>query len=78
MSPEKAEAIVGPILEGRAKAGKPADLADFDLAPYVRVSMGDDLATCRDALRPGLALYIGGMGARSANFYNDLAQAPRL
>ena len=74
MSPEKAEAIVGPTQEGRARAGKSPDLADFDNAPYVRVSMGDDLARCRDALRPGLALYIGGMGARSANFYNDLVR----
>jgi len=74
MSPEKAAAIVDPIVEGRARAGKSRDLADFDNAPYVRVSMGADVATCRDALRPGLALYIGGMGARSANFYNDLAR----
>jgi F420-dependent oxidoreductase-like protein len=74
MSPEKAEAVIGPVLEGRAKAGRSADLADFDNAPYVRVSMGEDLAKCRDALRPGLALYIGGMGARSRNFYNDLAK----
>jgi len=74
MSPEKPEAVIGPVLEGRAKAGKSADLADFDNAPYVRVSMGDDLAKCRDALRPGLAFYIGGMGARSANFYNDLTK----
>src|SRR6202047_4177616 len=74
MSPERAEAVVGPTLEGRAKSGRSADLADFDNAPYVRVSMGEDLAKCRDALRPGLALYIGGMGARSRNFYNDLAK----
>jgi F420-dependent oxidoreductase-like protein len=74
MSPEKAEAIIAPTLEGRAKSGKSADLAAFDNAPYIRVSMGDDLAKCRDALRPGLALYIGGMGARTANFYNDLAR----
>jgi F420-dependent oxidoreductase-like protein len=74
MSPEKAEAVVRPIQEGRAKTGKSADLADFDNAPYVRVSMGDDLAKCRDALRPGLAFYIGGMGAREANFYNDLTK----
>ena len=74
MSPERAEAIIGPTLEGRTKAARSADLADFDNAPYVRVSMGDDLAACRDALRPGLALYIGGMGARSRNFYNDLAK----
>src|SRR5439155_4720876 len=66
-------------LEGRARAnqkgaGRSSDLADFDNAPYVRVSMGDDLAKCRDALRPGLAFYIGGMGARTANFYNDLTK----
>jgi F420-dependent oxidoreductase-like protein len=74
MSPEKAAAIVDPIVEGRMRAGKSRDLADFDNAPYVRVGMGPDVAKCRDALRPGFALYIGGMGARSANFYNDLAR----
>jgi F420-dependent oxidoreductase-like protein len=74
MSPEKADAIVGPIREGRKRAGKSPDLADFDNAPYVRVAMGEDVAKCRDALRPGLAFYIGGMGAREANFYNDLTK----
>jgi hypothetical protein len=38
----------------KADGGK--TLADFDLAPYVRVSIGADLAACRDALRPQLAL----------------------
>ena len=74
MSPEKPEAIVGPVREGIAKAGDGKTLADFDLAPYVRVAIGDDLAACRDQIRPNLALYIGGMGARSKNFYNDLAK----
>jgi F420-dependent oxidoreductase-like protein len=74
MSPERPEAIVGPVREGIAKAGEGKTLADFDLAPYVRVSMGEDLAACRDAIRPQLALYIGGMGARSKNFYNDLTR----
>jgi F420-dependent oxidoreductase-like protein len=74
MSPEKANVIVRPILEGRAKAGKSQTLVDFDLAPYVRVAVGDDVAACRDKLRPQLALYIGGMGARGRNFYNDLAK----
>jgi F420-dependent oxidoreductase-like protein len=74
MSPEKAEAVIGPTLEGRVKAGKPRDLADFDNAPFIRVAIGDDIAKCRDRIRPNLALYIGGMGARSANFYNDLAK----
>src|SRR5262249_4527382 len=45
-----------------------------NIAPYVRIVMGDDLAACRDAIRPQLALYIGGMGARSKNYYNDLTK----
>src|SRR5207244_404023 len=74
MSPEKPETITAPVLEGMARAGAGRTLADFDLAPYVRVNMGDDLAACRDAVRPQLALYIGGMGARSRNYYNDLTK----
>jgi F420-dependent oxidoreductase-like protein len=70
-SPEQADHVVQPILDGRAKAGKSRDLSGFDLAPYVKISMGSDLAACRDALRPNLALYIGGMGARNRNFYNS-------
>jgi len=73
MSPEKTDLIVGPVLEGMAQAGRSATLAAFDIAPYVRVSMGDDLQACRDALRPELALYIGGMGARGRNFYKACA-----
>ena len=74
MSPEQAAAITAPILDGMAKAGHGKTLADFDLAPYIRVKIGDDIAACRDAIRPNLALYIGGMGARSKNYYNDLAK----
>jgi F420-dependent oxidoreductase-like protein len=74
MSPEKAEAITAPVLEGIAKAANGKTLADFDIVPYVRVATGDDLTVCRDKIRPQLALYIGGMGARSKNYYNDLAK----
>jgi F420-dependent oxidoreductase-like protein len=74
MSPEKADQIVAPVREGFAKSATGKTLADFDIAPYVRVRMGNDLAACRDAIRPELALYIGGMGARSKNFYNDLTR----
>jgi F420-dependent oxidoreductase-like protein len=49
------------------------DLGAFDIAPTVAVALGDDVAACRDTMKPGLALYIGGMGARGRNFYNDLA-----
>jgi len=55
-----------------AKSGK--TLAQFDIAPYVRIRMGDDIEICRNAIRPQLALYIGGMGARNKNFYNDLVK----
>jgi F420-dependent oxidoreductase-like protein len=74
MSPEKPEAITAPVVQGIAKAGNGKSLADFDIVPYVRISLGDDLGACRDAIRPQLALYIGGMGARSKNYYNDAAK----
>ncbi|HJU17393.1 MAG TPA: LLM class F420-dependent oxidoreductase [Stellaceae bacterium] len=74
MSPEKAAAIVDPVREGIARATGGKSLAGFDILPYVRVAIGADVAACRDALRPGFALYIGGMGARTKNYYNDLAK----
>src|SRR5580658_5741851 len=72
-SPEQPQVVSAPILDGMEKAGRPATLADFDVAPYVRAKLGPDVAACRDAIRPELALYIGGMGARSKNYYNDVA-----
>jgi F420-dependent oxidoreductase-like protein len=49
------------------------DLERFDVAPSVTVVLGDDVDACRSMVKPALALYIGGMGARGRNFYNDLA-----
>ncbi len=71
MSPERTSLVVDPVLEGMAAAKGGKTLDKFDIAPFVRVSMGSDLQACRDALKPEAALYIGGMGARSKNFYND-------
>jgi len=45
----------------------------FDIMPMVSVVVGDDVAACRAAVKPRLALYVGGMGARGRNFYNDIA-----
>jgi len=59
------------LQEGADRAGKSLD--GFDIAPTVNVLVTDDLATGRDAMRPYLALYIGGMGSRRQNFYNRLA-----
>jgi F420-dependent oxidoreductase-like protein len=59
------------LQEGAERAGKTLD--GFDIAPTVNVLVTDDLASGRDAMRPYLALYIGGMGSRRQNFYNRLA-----
>jgi len=72
-SPCQPQVVSDPLLDGMKKAGRPVTLENFDVAPYVRAKMGPDLAACRDLIRPELALYIGGMGARSKNFYNDVA-----
>ncbi len=59
------------LQEGADRAGRSLD--GFDIAPTVNVLVTDDLASGRDAMRPYLALYIGGMGSRRQNFYNRLA-----
>ncbi|MEZ5851447.1 MAG: LLM class F420-dependent oxidoreductase [Hyphomicrobiaceae bacterium] len=74
MIPEKADVVTKPVLDGMEKGGRGTSLENFDITPFVRVSMGDDLEKCRDALRPEIALYVGGMGARAKNFYNDYAK----
>jgi len=56
---------------GRRSDGK--TLADFDIAPTVSVVIGNDVDECRMKVKPNLALYVGGMGARGKNFYNELA-----
>jgi F420-dependent oxidoreductase-like protein len=48
---------------------------DFDIAPAVPALVSDDLESARDAMRPYYALYVGGMGARGKNFYNDLVSS---
>ncbi|MBK8138891.1 MAG: LLM class F420-dependent oxidoreductase [Chloroflexi bacterium] len=60
------------IQEGFAAAGGKS-FDRFDIAPTVPVIISDDLEAARNALKPQLALYIGGMGAKGRNFYNDLA-----
>jgi len=58
---------------GFARAGGGKSLDRFDVAPTVTVIMGDDVDTLRGFAKPMVALYVGGMGARGKNFYNDLA-----
>lgn len=71
-SPEHVSEFRGHLEEGAARAGRTLD--GFDIAPTVNVFVTDDRAAARDAMRPYLALYVGGMGSRRANFYNSLVQ----
>lgn len=70
-APERADEIMAPIRAGREKAGK--SMAGFDVVPTVPVVIGDDVAACADQVRAYTALYVGGMGSREKNFYNQLA-----
>lgn len=73
-SPQKYDEIYKPHIEaGFAKADSGKSITDFDIAPTVSVVINDSLEICYNMLRPLLALYIGGMGAKGKNFYNDLA-----
>ena len=59
------------IEAGRAKVGK--TLAGFDVAASVPLVIGPDARVAADLVRPYAALYLGGMGSREVNFYNQLA-----
>jgi F420-dependent oxidoreductase-like protein len=73
-SPEHVAEFRPLLEEGFARAGGGKGFADFDIAPTVNVMVTDDVAAARDAMRPYLALYVGGMGSREKNFYNALVQ----
>jgi F420-dependent oxidoreductase-like protein len=64
--PERFDDAFGESLAG-ARPG-------FEIAATVSVLVGDDVEALRDALRPHLALYVGGMGAKGRNFYNALVR----
>ncbi len=72
-SPARMDLFRASLQEGFARAGGAKDPAQFDIAPTAIVELGDDLRACRDAVKPHLALYIGGMGARGRNFYFNQA-----
>jgi F420-dependent oxidoreductase-like protein len=66
VDPDRFAAAFGPSLT----AAPP----DFEIAATVSVLVGDDVEALRDALRPHVALYVGGMGAKGRNFYNSLVR----
>ncbi|MDT5033107.1 MAG: hypothetical protein QOC94_3278 [Actinoplanes sp.] len=70
-APDAAGEYLQHIERGRATIG--AGLTGFDVAPSVPLMISDDLGAAADAIRPYAALYLGGMGSREQNFYNQLA-----
>jgi F420-dependent oxidoreductase-like protein len=71
-SPEHVDASRDLLEAGATRSGRSLD--GFDIAPTVQVSIDDDLERARDMMRPFIALYVGGMGSRDKNFYNQLVR----
>jgi F420-dependent oxidoreductase-like protein len=70
--PERANDVWGADLAAGA-AKRSADLGPLDVVAGGLVAIGEDAAQVAELARPMVALYVGGMGARGRNFYNDLA-----
>jgi F420-dependent oxidoreductase-like protein len=73
-SPEHVSEFRPLLEEGFGRAGDGKGFETFEIAPMVNVFVSDDVASARDAMRPFIALYVGGMGSRKQNFYNSLVQ----
>ena len=71
VAPDRVDDVLDPVRAGRAAAG--LDMTGFDVAPSLPLVVGDDPVACADAVRPYAALYVGGMGSREKNFYNQIA-----
>jgi F420-dependent oxidoreductase-like protein len=71
-SPEHVGGLRALLEEGAARVGRSLD--GFQIAPTVNSFVSDDVELARNLMRPVLALYIGGMGSREQNFYNQLVQ----
>jgi len=71
--PEKAGEVFGESL-AKGAANRSPGLGPLEVVAGGLVAIGDDVAPLRDLMRPTVALYVGGMGARGRNFYNALAR----
>jgi F420-dependent oxidoreductase-like protein len=71
LAPELAHDVWGDALRAGATKRAP-DLGPLEIVAGGLLAIGDDVDHLRDAIRPTLALYYGGMGARGANYYNDV------
>ena len=69
-APQHAEIFRPHLEEGFTRAGKTAE--GFDVVALCPVFVGEDVEATRNMVKPFIALYVGGMGAKGRNFYNDL------
>jgi len=75
LDPDKVgDTYVQHVEEGFAKASESKSLETFAITPAVSVIVSDEIEKARMPIKGQLALYIGGMGARNKNFYNDLTK----
>jgi len=74
MNPNRFDVFEDALSDGFAKAGGGKSLDDFTITPFCGINMDDDEAAARMPAKENLGLYIGGMGARDKNFYNDYAK----
>lgn len=72
-APELADKVWGESLR-KGKEKRPAELGELQVAAGGIAAIGDDVKGMLDFVRPMFALYIGGMGAKGKNFYNDLVR----
>ena len=74
MNPNRFDVFEDALNDGFEKAGGGKSLDNFTVTPFCAINLMDDEAAARQPARENLALYIGGMGARDKNFYNDYAK----
>jgi F420-dependent oxidoreductase-like protein len=72
LSPEHLGDARALLEEGAARSGRSLDADSFDIAPSVNLLISEDVEAAREAVRPLIALYVGGMGSAKQNFYNRL------
>jgi F420-dependent oxidoreductase-like protein len=71
-APRHEELYAPHLAEGFARPTARRTPDDFEVLATVNVAINDDLQAAYDAMRPILALYVGGMGAKEANFHADV------
>ena len=74
--PDDGAGLLGALDRGLERSGR--DRAEIDVAPTVPVAVDEDVDEARNALRPIVSFYLGGMGAKEKNFYVDLLAANGL